>query len=496
MVERFKSSFTGPSGPAVLLHWLRERDRVARGLDSDDEIIQRGRFCQVRRQDDRGTRWLHENWLEPHRDDPDAWFLALVFRCCINDGRVAGEITCPLPWDGPRYLAEMVARDAEGKYTEHFGHRAYTKYTYPGYDFKPEGHVACLLNRAWAKKSDLRPKKGDTCATVYRRLIKLDGVGSFGAGQIVADCKFLPPLSEASDVMTFAAPGPGSVPGLARVRGKQLGHYKNKEPAWRRDFNELYAQLAPEIERILGEPLSASDLQSALCEINKLERYRIDGGRIQIYKPFSETPAKPPRKARPTPSVEGTVRNVQTSAAIEPQAAAQYPRGLFTNLAKPCIVPAPGKSSGLRLVFDIETDNLLATATKVHCIVIADLDSEQIDEYGPEQIASALAHLKRADYLTGHNICGYDLPLLYRLYDWTPASGCTVLDTLVASRLILPHLSDLDTKVKAITGASLGELHGRHKLEAWGARTRYRKERDRHRSLVRMDASGAGALRQ
>ena len=68
--------------------------------------------------------------------------------------------------------------------------------------------------------------------------------------------------------------------------------------------------------------------------------------------------------------------------------------------------------------FDAETDGLLDAATKVHCIVIADLDSDRIDEYGPDQIAAALAHLSRAAYLIGHNIISFDIPVLRRLYDW------------------------------------------------------------------------------
>src|SRR6516165_7794581 len=117
----------------------------------------------------------------------------------------------------------------------------------------------------------------------------------------------------------------------------------------------------------------------------------------------------------------------------------------FTHIAAACIVPVTTTpAAGLRLVFDIEADGLLNAATKVHCVVIADLDSDWVDEYGPEQIGAALEHLARADYLAGHNICGYDLPLLRRLFGWAPSSDCTILDTLVASRLILPHLSDLD----------------------------------------------------
>ena len=142
----------------------------------------------------------------------------------------------------------------------------------------------------------------------------------------------------------------------------------------------------------------------------------------------------------------------------------------FIRIAAPFIVPADIKSHGLRLVFDIEANGLLDTASKAHCVAVADLESDQIDEYGPQEIPAALKHLARADYLTGHNICGYDLPLLHRLYNWTPKAGCTVLDTLVASRLILPHVGDLDDQAAAMGDPPLGKLRGRDKLEAWGIR--------------------------
>jgi DNA polymerase I-like protein with 3'-5' exonuclease and polymerase domains len=143
----------------------------------------------------------------------------------------------------------------------------------------------------------------------------------------------------------------------------------------------------------------------------------------------------------------------------------------FTYLAAPFIVRADAKVSGLRLVFDVEADGLLNDATRLHCIVVVDLDSDHVNEYGPDQISAALEHLSRASYLTGHNICGYDLPLLRHLYNWAPAPGCKIVDTLIASRLILPHLNEeLDKRAHAMGDPSLGKLHGRHSLEAWGVR--------------------------
>jgi DNA polymerase-1 len=147
----------------------------------------------------------------------------------------------------------------------------------------------------------------------------------------------------------------------------------------------------------------------------------------------------------------------------------------FERIAARYIVPASTKRGGLRLAFDIEADGLLDNATRLHCIVIADLDRDHVEACGPGQIPAALEHLARANYITGHNICGYDLPLLHKLCNWTPTSGCTILDTLVASRLIVPHVADLDDQAAAMGDPPLGELRGSCKLEAWGARLGIRK---------------------
>jgi hypothetical protein len=308
-----QSTFTGPSSPDVILHWVRERLAVQRGEGCTDEVIRRGRFCCVHRQDDRGTRWLHEHWLEPHRDDPDAiFFLSLVYRACINDGRVASEISVPFPWGAERYLAEMRARKAEGKPTEHHGHHAYTIYAYRGFETKFEGQVDCLLHPAWTAREHFRPKASDSCATFYDRLRELTGVGSFIAGQVVADCKFFAPLRNVPDVMTFAVPGPGSERGLARVMGKPLTYYENNARQWQRDFDALREQLAPELEHILGAPMSASDFQSALCETDKFERYRVDHGTLQLYTPFGEkAPKQARRPAAPAVKAEPALPPVQ-----------------------------------------------------------------------------------------------------------------------------------------------------------------------------------------
>jgi DNA polymerase-1 len=142
----------------------------------------------------------------------------------------------------------------------------------------------------------------------------------------------------------------------------------------------------------------------------------------------------------------------------------------FVNTAARYIVPATPGSGGLRLAFDVEADGLVESATKLHCVVVANLDDDQVYEYGTGDIVAALEHMARADYLTGHNIQNYDLPLLERLHGWKPKPGCAIVDTLVAGRMILPNVDDLDDQATAMGSPTLGKLRGRYSLEAWGAR--------------------------
>ena len=77
--------------------------------------------------------------------------------------------------------------------------------------------------------------------------------------------------------------------------------------------------------------------------------------------------------------------------------------GTFARLARRYIIAAAGKKrGGMRLAFDLESDGLLDKATKIHCLVIGNVDDGNIDAYGPEQIPEALEHLARADCLIGH----------------------------------------------------------------------------------------------
>jgi len=124
----------------------------------------------------------------------------------------------------------------------------------------------------------------------------------------------------------------------------------------------------------------------------------------------------------------------------------------------------------MKLLFDIETDGLLDTLTKVHCIALMDVDTRVILTFDPTSIEQGLKALMKADELIGHNIMGFDIPALLKVYpDFKPPKKIT--DTLVLSRLIWPNLRELDFKKEKIPRKSFGS----HSLEAWGYRLKCHK---------------------
>lgn len=121
----------------------------------------------------------------------------------------------------------------------------------------------------------------------------------------------------------------------------------------------------------------------------------------------------------------------------------------------------------MRLVFDLEANGLYYDASLIHCLVAKDLDTGDLHKFGPDKVEQGLHLLMQADQLIGHNVIGYDLPLISKLYTWFAVPRERVVDTLVLSRLIYTDLSDRDYQSRA---EMEGKLIGSHSLKAWGLR--------------------------
>jgi DNA polymerase I-like protein with 3'-5' exonuclease and polymerase domains len=130
---------------------------------------------------------------------------------------------------------------------------------------------------------------------------------------------------------------------------------------------------------------------------------------------------------------------------------------------------APGPETPAFL-FDIETDGLLETVTRIHCMAVKNFLTGEVYAYGPDNIHRGLDCLCSVPLLVAHNGLKFDIRVIEKLYPNVVLPPC--FDTLVASRLIWTNLADLDfmnIRRKTANGIS-GKLVGSHSLGAWGQR--------------------------
>lgn len=114
------------------------------------------------------------------------------------------------------------------------------------------------------------------------------------------------------------------------------------------------------------------------------------------------------------------------------------------------LIIGPRKKS-MKIVVDIETD---LSHKKIHLAVTKNLDTGEVKTW---KAATGLNdYLSKATVLIGHNIIGFDAPILNRIWK-TKIKLSNIFDTLIASRLLDPSREQ------------------GHSLEAWGNVLGYQK---------------------
>ena len=124
----------------------------------------------------------------------------------------------------------------------------------------------------------------------------------------------------------------------------------------------------------------------------------------------------------------------------------------------------------MSLIFDIETNGLLDTTDKLHCIAIYDTETDTLESYSNQNLIKGLIRLHDAKELIGHNIIKFDLPALQKIYpSFDTREGCKFFDTLLVSKLVYPDIGELDDR-NIRKGKFPKKLRGRYSLKAWGYR--------------------------
>lgn len=270
---------------------LREDARVRKEHPSvkvsrkPDSIITTYRFCNVRRNDDRVTKFIIP-WIKQFPAGME-WFAAVVARLFNNEPTLTEITGQVVPFNPKRMRAILHERKRLGQ--KNFN-AAYIVSTNGRKMDKVDYIIDIILAPLWEKRAAISASlKGATLDQAQDLFMRQQGMASFMAAQVLADLKYLEPRRW-PDFHTFASSGPGSKRGLNRVLGRAL-----TDPLRESIFREYLLELRKKVNDVLmskygwEEPLTAQDLQNCLCEFDKYERARLgEGAPKQLYKPHEE----------------------------------------------------------------------------------------------------------------------------------------------------------------------------------------------------------------
>jgi hypothetical protein len=307
---------------ARFIAFVVERDRIrlrrAAGLPreqwTDVPLLARNKFTNIRPLHDRVARDFQHNWMLPHRNAPDAWFLAVV-HVLFNWPPTLAAIGLEnlIPINAERALAAVEGLQAGGK-------RAFNS---PAYSIKQTARqTIALLQGIWGQRAETAPREDDRCIDFANRLLRFPKIGTFLAAQMVLHLKphF---LRGAPDYEWFALPGPGSMRLMNRI--DKLPLTKIWQPAdWYLRFIGLHKGTLP---RLAEAGIDIADYeaqcgQNCCCEGDKVERWRADPkARGKKFTPSAEPLAgEAPMPLEPSPAAAAAAPPPIEPAAGEPQA--------------------------------------------------------------------------------------------------------------------------------------------------------------------------------
>jgi DNA polymerase I-like protein with 3'-5' exonuclease and polymerase domains len=127
------------------------------------------------------------------------------------------------------------------------------------------------------------------------------------------------------------------------------------------------------------------------------------------------------------------------------------------------------------VVLDVETDGLLDQLTRIHSLVLRDLDTDEVfsctndgDPAEYHTIEQGLSLLSEAERVYAHNGIRFDLPAIQKVYPGFTLKG-ELRDTYVTACFLWAHIADADYDLVR-KGRFPSKLVGSHALEAWGYR--------------------------
>ncbi len=259
-----------------------------------DPILQKYRFCNVNREDDRVTLWIHNNIRGPHYGDQHLWFNLCVARL-FNWPDTLKEIGYIKTLD-QLLRVQKVCERIKAKGQKVFS-AAYIVSTNGATMAKDQYVVENILEPLWSDRHN-RPSNATTCKEWADWLMEHRGFAEFMANQVVTDMKYTHHLRDAPDRKDFVMAGPGTKRGLSRLcyghPNAVLSNRDAPEVVWhlREHVQCCIRTLSLEnYDHFCNVFKDLNNLSNCLCEWDKYERVRLGEGQPRAtYIPMKDTP--------------------------------------------------------------------------------------------------------------------------------------------------------------------------------------------------------------
>lgn len=267
-----------------LVYWITERDCIRLLKEgnspkpwSSDPIFQVTYFTNVNREDDKVTKWIRHNWNYRYAE-PGVHELAMIIARIFNQPDTLFEIGYPADGNLDEWL--WVAEDvleARKERGEKLWNGAYIISTNGKKMDKLRYCLNLIENLLPLSISGLEEiSKYETLEEAHKQLMKVEGLASFLAAQVVADLKNSDgyALREASDWWSFCSHGPGSLRGLSWFWEETV-----TPKTFHKKIFEAYEILQWELNADILEILCMQNLQNCFCEFDKYMRVLNGTGR-------------------------------------------------------------------------------------------------------------------------------------------------------------------------------------------------------------------------
>lgn len=268
--------------------YLRRVEQKLPAPWTEDPILHKFRFTNVYRELDNVTLWFAKNARHVYEGDPVATMMSTVVFRLFNRNTTGEAIFKQATISGysafENFLDTGDAFAMEGPIRAFCGKGPYCTGAYiinsPNGMNKLVG-VLQMIQWVWDRRMEFVDQivQEQTLEKAWEQFRKINHIADFTSYEFVTDLRWTDLLRNATDIDTWANPGPGAMRGLNRLYGRPLDKNQQKHLFICEMRSVLEASRNPDNWPSYWPKLEMREVEHTLCEFDKYERARLGEGR-------------------------------------------------------------------------------------------------------------------------------------------------------------------------------------------------------------------------